>query len=66
MEMIHVTVLIFSFKALTSNHLENIRTVISWVLQVIREQLYTWLVQQGGWVSVYSNFFIIRLYGFMI
>lgn len=38
-------------KALTSNHLENIQTIISWVLMVIREQLYSWLVQQGGWVS---------------
>lgn len=43
--------LVFVLKALTTNHLENIRTVISWVLQVIREQLYPWLVQQGGWVS---------------
>lgn len=39
-------------KALTSNHLENIRVIISWVLQVIREQLYSWLVQQGGWEGV--------------
>lgn len=43
--------LFFVLKALTTNHLENIRMVISWVLQVIREQLYSWLVQQGGWVS---------------
>ncbi|XP_037602677.1 apoptosis regulator BAX isoform X1 [Sebastes umbrosus] len=43
-------------KALTTNHLENIRTVISWVLQVIREQLYTWLVQQGGWEGVIRGF----------
>lgn len=41
-----------AFKALTSNHLENIRMVIGWVLQVIREQLYPWLVQQGGWVRL--------------
>ena len=46
----HITVFVV-LKALTTNHLENIRTVISWVLQVIREQLYGWLVQQGGWVS---------------
>uniref|UniRef100_A0A671THU7 Zgc:153993 n=1 Tax=Sparus aurata TaxID=8175 RepID=A0A671THU7_SPAAU len=39
------------YKALTTNHVDNIRTVISWVLQVIREQLYSWLVQQGGWVA---------------
>uniref|UniRef100_A0A3Q2PXW9 Bcl-2 Bcl-2 homology region 1-3 domain-containing protein n=1 Tax=Fundulus heteroclitus TaxID=8078 RepID=A0A3Q2PXW9_FUNHE len=39
------------YRALTTNHLETIRVVISWVLQVIRELLYPWLVQQGGWVS---------------
>jgi len=26
--------------------------IISWVLRFIRERLYPWLVQQGGWVSV--------------
>ncbi|XP_068506652.1 apoptosis regulator BAX isoform X2 [Syngnathus scovelli] len=40
------------YKALTTNHLENIRLIISWVLQVIREKLYSWLVQQGGWEGV--------------
>ncbi|XP_077420988.1 apoptosis regulator BAX [Vanacampus margaritifer] len=40
------------YKALTTNHLENIRLIISWVLQVIKEQLYYWLVQQGGWEGV--------------
>ncbi|XP_061752942.1 apoptosis regulator BAX isoform X2 [Nerophis ophidion] len=40
------------YKALTTNHLENSRQIISWVLQVIREQLYYWLVQQGGWEGV--------------
>lgn len=44
------------YKALTTNHLENIRTVISWVLQVIREQLYSWIVQQGGWEGVIRGF----------
>ncbi|XP_033961741.1 apoptosis regulator BAX [Pseudochaenichthys georgianus] len=43
-------------KALTTNHLENIRTIIGWVLQVIREQLYSWLVQQGGWEGVIRGF----------
>lgn len=43
-------------KALTTNHLENIRRVISWVLQVIREQLYGWLIQQGGWEGVIRGF----------
>ncbi|XP_034536321.1 apoptosis regulator BAX [Notolabrus celidotus] len=44
------------YKALTTNHLENIRMIISWVLQVIREQLYAWLVQQGGWAGVIRGF----------
>ncbi|KAF3686993.1 Apoptosis regulator BAX Bcl-2-like protein 4 [Channa argus] len=44
------------YKALTSNHLDTIRMIFSWFLQVIREQLYTWLVQQGGWVGVISGF----------
>ncbi|KAF7212933.1 apoptosis regulator BAX [Nothobranchius furzeri] len=44
------------YRALTTDHLENIRMVISWVLQVIRDLLYPWLVQQGGWVGVIQNF----------
>uniref|UniRef100_A0A3Q3GAP6 Zgc:153993 n=1 Tax=Labrus bergylta TaxID=56723 RepID=A0A3Q3GAP6_9LABR len=40
------------YKAITSNHLENIKIIFSWFLQVIREQLHTWLVQQGGWEGV--------------
>ncbi|XP_038557846.1 apoptosis regulator BAX [Micropterus salmoides] len=44
------------YRALTTNHVDTIRTVISWVLQVIREQLYTWLVQQGGWQGVICTF----------
>ncbi|CAL8237490.1 unnamed protein product [Boreogadus saida] len=39
-------------EALTMNHRENIRIIISWVLQVIREQLHTWIAQQGGWEGV--------------
>ncbi|XP_042266187.1 apoptosis regulator BAX [Thunnus albacares] len=42
-------------RALTTNHLENIRLVISWVLQVIRERLYSWIVQQGGWEGVING-----------
>ncbi|KAM4602627.1 apoptosis regulator BAX [Polymixia lowei] len=40
------------YKALTTNHLENIKIIISWVLQFIREKLYTWILQQGGWEGV--------------
>nr|XP_043893091.1 apoptosis regulator BAX [Solea senegalensis] len=43
-------------KSLTTNHLENIRIVISWVLQVIKDMLYPWIVQQGGWEGVIRGF----------
>lgn len=43
---------LFVLKALTTNHLENIRLVFSWFLEVTREMLYSWLIQQGGWVSL--------------
>lgn len=45
-------------KALTQNHLEIIKKVISWVLQFIRENVSAWIRQQGGWVSTlleYAN-----------
>ncbi|XP_072321769.1 apoptosis regulator BAX isoform X2 [Eucyclogobius newberryi] len=44
------------YKAITTNHIENIRLVISWVLQVIKDQLYSWIVQQGGWEGVIHGF----------
>ncbi|XP_061592946.1 apoptosis regulator BAX-like [Cololabis saira] len=44
------------YRALTTNHLENIRMVISWVLQVIRERLSPWILQQGGWEGVIQSF----------
>ncbi|XP_060916870.1 apoptosis regulator BAX-like [Labrus mixtus] len=40
------------YKAITSNHEENIGIIFSGFLQVIREQLHTWLVQEGGWEGV--------------
>ncbi|CAL8244546.1 unnamed protein product [Lota lota] len=40
------------YKALTTNTMENIRIIISWVLQFIREQLHSWIAQQGGWEGV--------------
>ncbi|CAL1590375.1 unnamed protein product [Knipowitschia caucasica] len=43
-------------KAISSNHLENIRVVVSWVLTVIKDQLYSWIVQQGGWEGVIRGF----------
>ncbi|XP_033488725.1 apoptosis regulator BAX-like [Epinephelus lanceolatus] len=38
-------------KELITNHPENIRPIIRWFRQFIREHLYSWLVQQGGWVG---------------
>ncbi|KAG7279949.1 hypothetical protein CRUP_009924 [Coryphaenoides rupestris] len=40
------------YKMLTTNHMENIRIIISWVQQFIREKLHPWITQQGGWVGV--------------
>ncbi|KAJ3594026.1 hypothetical protein NHX12_006358 [Muraenolepis orangiensis] len=44
------------YKALTTNHMENIRMIISWALQFIREQLHSWITQQGGWEGVIRGF----------
>lgn len=44
------------YRAITTNHVENIRLVISWVLQVIKDMLYSWIVQQGGWEGVIHGF----------
>ncbi|KAM6980645.1 apoptosis regulator BAX [Aplochiton taeniatus] len=43
------------YKALTNNHLGIIKTIISWVLQFIRENIHKWLVQQGGWEAVVNG-----------
>ncbi|XP_028812370.1 apoptosis regulator BAX [Denticeps clupeoides] len=43
------------YKALTQNHFEIIQRIISWVLQFIRENIISWLRQQGGWVGVISR-----------
>ncbi|XP_036442669.1 apoptosis regulator BAX [Colossoma macropomum] len=40
------------YRALTQNHLEIIKTIISWVLQFIREHISAWIRQQGGWEGV--------------
>ncbi|XP_063043955.1 apoptosis regulator BAX-like [Engraulis encrasicolus] len=39
-------------RALTQNHFEIIRRIISWVLQFIRENISSWIRQQGGWEGV--------------
>ncbi|KAI4903703.1 hypothetical protein NFI96_008236 [Prochilodus magdalenae] len=40
------------YKALTQNHFEIIGTIISWLLQFIREHISAWIRQQGGWEAV--------------
>lgn len=40
------------YKALTQNHFEIIKTIISWVLQFIRVHISAWIRQQGGWEGV--------------
>ncbi|XP_017565278.1 apoptosis regulator BAX [Pygocentrus nattereri] len=40
------------YRALTQNHYEIIKTIISWVLQFIREHISAWIRQQGGWGAV--------------
>lgn len=42
---------VFVLKSLITHHEENIRMICNLLLQVFREHLYSWLVQQGGWVS---------------
>lgn len=40
------------YKALTQNHFEIVKNIISWVLQFIRENISAWIRQQGGWDGV--------------
>ncbi|XP_065117651.1 apoptosis regulator BAX [Paramisgurnus dabryanus] len=40
------------YKALTQNHFEIVRRIISWVLQFIRENISAWIRAQGGWEGV--------------
>ncbi|XP_007231889.2 apoptosis regulator BAX [Astyanax mexicanus] len=40
------------YNALTQNHLEIIKNIISWVLQYIRQHVSAWIRQQGGWEGV--------------
>ncbi|XP_051996892.1 apoptosis regulator BAX-like isoform X2 [Xyrauchen texanus] len=40
------------FKALTVNHREVIKTIFSWFLQFIRENISPWVRLQGGWGGV--------------
>ncbi|XP_027009035.1 apoptosis regulator BAX [Tachysurus fulvidraco] len=59
------------YKALTQNHFEIIKHIISWVLQFIREHISAWIRQQGGWggvmrsVSRWRNISIIAAVAFI-
>ncbi|TRY53772.1 hypothetical protein DNTS_020245 [Danionella cerebrum] len=37
------------YQALTQNHTEIIKRVISWFLQFMKEHISAWIRQQGGW-----------------
>lgn len=43
------------YNALTQDHFDIIGRIISWVLQFIRENIYGWIRQQGGWGAVVST-----------
>lgn len=40
------------YQALTQDHFQIIKTIISWVLQFIRQHISAWIRQQGGWEGV--------------
>ncbi|XP_062327611.1 apoptosis regulator BAX [Osmerus eperlanus] len=48
------------YNALTQNHFDIIRRIICWVLQFIRENIYGWIRQQGGWRGVVSTIWTWR------
>lgn len=43
------------YQALTQNHFDIIRRIISWVLQFIRENISAWIRQQGGWEGIFRS-----------
>ncbi|KAJ8249471.1 hypothetical protein GJAV_G00235320 [Gymnothorax javanicus] len=43
------------YKALTQRHSEIIRKIIAWVLQFIREDIYSWIRNHGGWEGVVNS-----------
>ncbi|KAM9832262.1 apoptosis regulator BAX [Neosynchiropus ocellatus] len=40
------------YRQLTSDRLENVQIIISWVLRVIKDLLRDWIAAQGGWEGV--------------
>ncbi|XP_016140019.1 apoptosis regulator BAX [Sinocyclocheilus grahami] len=43
------------YQALTQNHFDIIKRIISWVLQFIKENISAWIRQQGGWEGIFHN-----------
>ncbi|XP_048042143.1 apoptosis regulator BAX isoform X1 [Megalobrama amblycephala] len=43
------------YEALTQNHFEIIKRIISWVLQFIKENISAWIRQQGGWEGIFRS-----------
>lgn len=43
------------YMALTQNHFEIIRRIISWVLQFMKENISAWIRQQGGWEGIFRS-----------
>lgn len=43
------------YQALTQNHFEIIRRIISWFLQFFRENISAWIRQQGGWEGIFRS-----------
>ncbi|XP_056318289.1 apoptosis regulator BAX [Danio aesculapii] len=43
------------FQALTRNHFEIIKNIISWFLQFMKEHISAWIRQQGGWEGIFRS-----------
>ncbi|XP_077057754.1 apoptosis regulator BAX [Siphateles boraxobius] len=43
------------YMALTQNHFEIVRTIISWVLRFMKENISAWIRQQGGWEGIFRS-----------
>ncbi|XP_016392348.1 apoptosis regulator BAX-like isoform X2 [Sinocyclocheilus rhinocerous] len=43
------------YQALTQNHFDIIRRIISWFSQFIRESISAWIRQQGGWEGIFRS-----------
>uniref|UniRef100_A0A8C1HZE0 Zgc:153993 n=1 Tax=Cyprinus carpio carpio TaxID=630221 RepID=A0A8C1HZE0_CYPCA len=53
------------YQALTQNHFDIIKRIISWVLQFIKENISAWIRQQGGW-SLHQASFSSRAHSSLI